>query len=72
MAVMVIGRVRLRQAAEILGVSPFSLADRRWRERHAIPAAKIGRAVLFDPRELEDYLSRRREGARGRRGGSVT
>ncbi len=55
------GRVRVRQAAEVLGVSPFSLADRRWRRKHAIPASRIGKALVFDVRQLEAYLAARRE-----------
>ena len=68
---MVMGRIRLRRAAEILAVSPFSLADRRWRKRHAIPAVKIGRAVIFDVRQLEEYLATRQEGARAARRNGV-
>ena len=61
------GRVRVRRAAEILGLSPFSVADPRFRRKHAIPASRIGRAVVFDVGELEAYLQRRREDADGRR-----
>lgn len=55
-------RVRLRQAAKLLGMSPFSLADRRWRRKHGIPAARIGKALIFDVRQLEAYLAERGEG----------
>lgn len=54
-------REKFRQAAEVLGVSPFSLADRRFRERHGIPAIRIGRALIFDIGQLEAYLANRRE-----------
>jgi hypothetical protein len=54
-------RVRVREAARILGVSPFTLADPRWRRRHEVPASRIGRAVVFDVRELELYVRQRRE-----------
>jgi len=55
------GRIRVRQAAQILGLSPFSVADPRFRRKLAIPASRIGRAVVFDVKELEAYLLQRRE-----------
>jgi len=54
-------RIKVREAAKVLGVSPYSLADRRWRRKHAIPASRIGKALVFDVRQLEAYLVARRE-----------
>ena len=54
-------RLRLKQAAEYLAVSPRSLADRGWRFKHGIPALKIGRAVVFDRLALDRWLARHQE-----------
>ena len=53
--------LRLKDAARYLAISPRSLADRGWRRRQGIPASKVGRAVVFDTRDLDAYLNRHRE-----------
>jgi hypothetical protein len=58
-------RVRLGAAAQIVGLSPRSLANRRFRDRHQIPAFKVGRALVFDAAELEAWIRRHRETLRG-------
>ncbi|HTK91392.1 MAG TPA: helix-turn-helix domain-containing protein [Verrucomicrobiae bacterium] len=58
-------RVRLDAAAGIVGLKPRSLANRRFRERHQIPAFKVGRALVFDAAELEAWLRRHREAVTG-------
>ncbi len=54
-------RFRIPQAAAYLGISPKSLADRGWRLRNGIPCSRIGRAVVFDPNQLDAWLARHRE-----------
>jgi len=54
-------RLRLRQAAAHLGISPRSLADRGWRLKHGIPTLKVGRAVVFDRAALDAWLRRHAE-----------
>lgn len=54
-------RLKVRGAALYIGVSARSLADRGWRRKHGIPAIKVGRAVVFDTRDLDAYLNRHRE-----------
>ena len=54
-------RLRIRGAAAHLGISPRSLADRAWRLRHGIPAARVGRAVVFDRVALDRWLAKHQE-----------
>ncbi len=49
------------QAAELLAISPRSLADRGWRYRLRIPTVKIGGAVRFDVEALSAWLRRNQE-----------
>ena len=35
------------EAADVLGISPRSLADRRYRNRIGLPARRIGRRLVF-------------------------
>ncbi len=35
------------EAADVLGISPRSLADRRYRTRIGLPARRIGRRIVF-------------------------
>ena len=58
-------RVRLDAAAQIVGLKPRSLANRRFRERHQIPAFKVGRALVFDAAELDAWIRRHREAVGG-------
>ena len=53
-----VSRLRLHQAADILGVSPRSLASRAWRFKHGIPAYRIGRALVFDQDSLDRWLAK--------------
>jgi excisionase family DNA binding protein len=46
------------QAAELLGISPYTLERDRWAGAR-IPYIKIGRSVRYDPDEIERYLKSR-------------
>lgn len=54
-------RLRVRTAADYLGLSWRSLSDRVWRLKHGIPAMKVGRALLFDRAQLDAWLLRHQE-----------
>ncbi len=54
--------MRVAEAAELLGVAVRTLEDRRWRARHRIPFARVGRCVVYRRKDLERYLQSRREG----------
>lgn len=54
-------RIRLPEAAGLLGVSRRSLSDRGWRRKHGIPSFKVGRAVVFDRAALDAWLRRHAE-----------
>jgi hypothetical protein len=67
-------RLRLREAAEYLAVSPRSLADRGWRLKHGIPCFRVGKAVVFDATALDRWLARhqeRRQADREAKGGAA-
>jgi hypothetical protein len=49
------------QAAARLGVSPRSLADKRWRVRVGLAATKIGRRVGFRDEDIARLIARGRE-----------
>jgi hypothetical protein len=49
------------EAAPVLGASPHSLADRRWRQRVGLRATRIGRSLRFQESDLEGVLQRGRE-----------
>ena len=51
----------LEEVAQKLGVSPRSLADKRFRARIELPAVKIGRRVGFDEHDVEQLILRGRE-----------
>ena len=46
------------EAAERLGVSPRSLADRRWRARVGLVTTKIGRRALFRESDIDKLILR--------------
>ncbi len=48
-------------AARLLGVSPRSLADRRYRKKLGLPATKIGRRTVFREADLLSVLERGRQ-----------
>lgn len=54
-------RLRLRDAASYLGISPRSLTDRGWRHKHDIPCFRVGRALVFDAVALDRWLARHAE-----------
>jgi flavin-dependent dehydrogenase len=54
-------RLRLKEAAAYLAVSPRSLADRGWRLRLGIPCFKIGSALVFDRAALDRWLAKHQE-----------
>ena len=51
----------LDQAADLLKVSPRSLADRRYRLRLPIQARKVGRKIVFVEDDILRLLERGRE-----------
>jgi hypothetical protein len=53
--------IGLKEAAQRLDLSPFSLADKRFRLRIGLPAIKIGRRLGFDERDVEQLVLRGRE-----------
>ena len=56
-----VARLRLKEAAAYLAVSPRSLADRGWRLKHGIPCFRVGKAVVFDATALDRWLARHQE-----------
>jgi excisionase family DNA binding protein len=53
------------QAAELLGISPFSLRGKVLRRE--VPFIKIGRRTLFDPADLRSFIEARKVQPRPRR-----
>jgi len=53
--------LNLEQAADILKVSPRSLADRRYRLRLPLQARKVGRKIVFVEDDVLRLLERGRE-----------
>lgn len=49
-------------AAQRLKLSPYTVADPRWRQRVGLPIVKVGRLVRFHPRALEEWCQRRTQG----------
>lgn len=59
-----------RETACVLSISPRTLA--RLTAAGSIPCVRIGRRLLFDPRDLTEFIDRRKQGAQcaaGREGG---
>lgn len=50
-----------KQAAEILGVSPRSVSDRRWRRRIGLRALRVGGSLRFLETDLMKVLHSRLE-----------
>ncbi|HUE74332.1 MAG TPA: helix-turn-helix domain-containing protein [Pirellulaceae bacterium] len=48
-----------RQAAEILGVQPQTLAVWATTGRYELPFTKVGRLVKYDPADLEKFVRSR-------------
>ena len=55
------------QAAELLGISPFSLRGKVLRRE--VPFIKIGRRTLFDPADLRAFIEARKVQPRTRQEG---
>jgi excisionase family DNA binding protein len=53
------------EAAEILGISPFSLRGKILRRE--VPHIKIGRRTLFSPKSLQEYIEAQKVAVRPRR-----
>jgi len=49
------------EAASLLGLSPKTLGDKRWRVRVGLYAVKIGRRLRFIENDLEALVQRGRE-----------
>lgn len=60
---MVNGRLRYREAAEYLGIAEITL--RRWVSERRIEHLKVGKAVLFNPADLEAFIESNRVPAVG-------
>ncbi len=54
--------VRSREAARILGVSPRTLSNWRWKGKGPRVVRLSARCVGYDIRDLIDYLESRKEG----------
>ena len=54
-----------QEAAEILGISPFSLRGKVLRRE--VPFVKIGRRTLFDPADLHAFIEASKVQPRPRR-----
>ena len=50
-----------KQTAGILGASPNSVGDSRWRKRVGLPATRIGRSLRFLERDIQSILKKGRE-----------
>jgi excisionase family DNA binding protein len=48
----------IRAAASRIGCSPFTL--RTWVRQRMIPYIRVGRRIVFDPSEVEEFLARNR------------
>lgn len=53
--------ITLEDAALRLGLSPRSLADKRFRTRIGLPGIKLGRRLGFDERDVERLIIHGRE-----------
>jgi excisionase family DNA binding protein len=51
----------IQEAADYLGIARASLAGRGWRVKNRLPAIKVGRAVRFDIKMLDQWIERHRE-----------
>lgn len=49
-------RLRLEDAARMIGCSPRSLGNPDWRQRIGVPHFKIGSMVVFDRQELDAWV----------------
>jgi hypothetical protein len=54
-------KLDLESAALFLGVRPRTLAEKKWRLRHAIPTFLVGDKPTFDVDELARWLEAHRE-----------
>lgn len=54
-------RLRMKDAARYVGVSPRTLASRGWRLKHGVPAYRVGRALIFDTSRLDAWLTKHQE-----------
>jgi excisionase family DNA binding protein len=54
-----------QEAAEVLGISPFSLRGKVLRRE--VPFIKIGRRTLFDPVDLKAFIEKNKVEPRPRR-----
>jgi len=57
-----------QEAAEILGISPFSLRGKVLRRE--VPFIKIGRRTLFDPNDLAAFIDKNKVEPRVKRLGN--
>ena len=53
--------ITIEETAQRLGLSPRSLADKRFRVRIGLPGVKLGRRLGFDERDVEQLILRGRE-----------
>jgi len=48
------------QAAELLGVSPATLAGWHCRRRYHLPVIKVGDRAMYDPADIDRFIAERR------------
>jgi hypothetical protein len=53
--------IPLKETALLLGLSPLSLADKRYRTRLGLPAVRVGRKLGFEETDVEALILRGRE-----------
>lgn len=63
------GLLTKREAANLLGVSLRTLSTATWRAREGLAGYRVGKALKFAPRDVAEYLDRRRERLDGVKGG---
>jgi excisionase family DNA binding protein len=51
------------RTAALIGISPHTL--RSWLRQRRLPHVRLGRRILFDPRDLEEFVAANRVAARG-------
>jgi Helix-turn-helix domain len=59
-------RLSNSQAAEVLGVSPYTLVTWRCTRRYQIPYVKVGKKVFYYMDDLRAWLASRKVHAQGR------
>jgi excisionase family DNA binding protein len=53
--------ISVAEAAQRLGISPLTM--RAWVRQRRLPVVRLGRRVLLDPQEVEEYIDAHRVAA---------